>query len=315
MPIPPELRKKLQEQGIVGVSDPEFGGERKIRIYVETVEDAERILMEMPEVTVAGVSIKTEPIVSGRFYTLISRTEKVRPLMAGVSIGNYRITAGTLGLVVRDKTTKKPLILSNNHVLTQITRGMEGEIGDPIIQPGSYDGGSYPNDMVGKLLRFVSIKRPPESNLVDAAVASCDVDVKELEIMDIGKVVGVRTAKVGEKIFKSGRTSGLTQSTIFDDNATIKVYGYYSPDSYAIFEDQLISSTPLMRPGDSGSVWITEDKNVVGLGFAGSDTMSCANKIENVINLLGIEITEAARAEVSSLALFSLATLPFWIKK
>jgi intein/homing endonuclease len=249
MPVPPELKKKLEQEGIVGVSDPEF--DRKIRVYVETEEDAKRVLMEMPEVKVAGVSIKTEPIVSGRFYAL-ARTERVRPIIGGISCGNYKITAGTLGLIVRDKTTKKPLILSNNHVLTQVINGIEGEIGDPILQPGSYDGGTE-NDIVAKLLRFVTIKLPPETNLVDAAVAEIveGIDFKEFEIMDIGKVTGIAEAKEGERIYKSGRTSGLTQSTIFDTRATIKVYGYYSPDNYAIFEDQLISSTPFMAPGDS----------------------------------------------------------------
>jgi hypothetical protein len=290
MPVPPELKKKLEQEGIVGVSDPEFGGERKIRVYVETEEDAKKVLMEMPEVKVAGVSVKTEPIVSGRFYAL-ARTERVRPIVGGISLGNYKITAGTLGLIVRDKATKKPLILSNNHVLTQVINGIEGEIEDPILQPGPYDGGTE-NDIVAKLLRFVTIKLPPETNLVDAAVAEVveGIDFKEFEIMDVGKVTGIAEAKEGERVFKSGRTTGLTQSTIFDTRATIKVYGYYSPDNYAIFEDQLISSTPFMAGGDSGSIWVNERGEVVGLGFAGSDKFSCANKIQNVINLLDIEI-------------------------
>jgi hypothetical protein len=313
MPVSPELRKKLEEEGIVGVSDPEFG-ERKIRVYVETPEDAEKVLMEMPEVKIAGVSIKTEPIVSGRFYALgtqqilASRTERIRPILGGISIGNYKITAGTLGLIVRDKTTKQPLILSNAHILTQIINGTEGEINDPILQPGPYDGGTL-EDTVGKLLRFVSIKLPPEANLVDCALATCEADFKEYEILDIGKIVGIGKAKIGDKIFKSGRTTELTQSTLFDDRAMIKVWGYYSPDNYAIFEDQLISSTPFMQGGDSGSIWVNERNEVIGLGFAGSDKLSCANKIENVANLLNIEIP-SVKIEMRAPILLGLALIP-----
>jgi len=289
MPIPKELRKKLEEDpSITGISDPVE--ERKIRIYVESEEDAKRVLMEMPEIKIAGVSYKVEPIVSGRFYAL----SRVRPLVGGISVGNYRITAGTLGMIVRDKKTKQPLILSNNHVLTQIMLGVEGEIGDYIVQPGPIDGGNVPEDVVGKLLRFVSIKLPPETNLVDAAVASVEVDFKELEIRGIGRVNGMGVAKEGDKVYKFGRTTGLTSSTIMDTTATIKVYGYYSPDTYAIFEDQIISSTPLMLGGDSGSIWVNERREVVGLGFAGSDRFSCANKIQHVAELLDIEIPKGA---------------------
>jgi hypothetical protein len=314
MPIPPELRKKLEEKGIVGFSDPNG---RTIRVYCETEEDAKRILMEMPEIKIAGVSIKTEPIVSGRFYALgalksqqilASRTERIRPILGGISIGNYKITAGTLGIVIIDKITGKPVILSNNHILTQIINGIEGEINDPILQPAAYDHGTE-EDMVGRLLRFVTIKLPPEANLVDCALATCEVDFKENEILDIGKIVGIGKAEIGERIFKSGRTTELTESTLFDDRATIKVWGYYSPDTYAIFEDQLISSTAFMQGGDSGSIWVNERNEVIGLGFAGSDKLSCANKIEHVLNLLNVQVPRVA-VTMGVPVLLGLALIP-----
>ena len=59
---------------------------------------------------------------------------------------------------MRDSRTKEPYILSNNHILANVTNGNDGraEIGDPILQPGSYDGGTE-NDIIGRLHKFVPI--------------------------------------------------------------------------------------------------------------------------------------------------------------
>jgi len=42
------------------------------------------------------------------------RTGRARPAKPGLSIGHYKISAGTFGAVVRDASTGRPLILSNN---------------------------------------------------------------------------------------------------------------------------------------------------------------------------------------------------------
>ncbi len=85
---------------------------------------------------------------------------RFRPLIpAGVSIGHYKVTAGTLGVVVTDKTTGARLILSNNHVLANSN---DSVIGDPILQPGAIDGGQNPGDIVATLERFVKLRYTDE---------------------------------------------------------------------------------------------------------------------------------------------------------
>ncbi|GAB4312108.1 MAG: hypothetical protein Kow00117_05070 [Phototrophicales bacterium] len=80
---------------------------------------------------------------------------KFRPIIpAGVSIGHYKVTAGTLGAVVRDRATGERFLLSNNHVLANCN---EAEIGDPIYQPAPLDGGTT-SDKVATLERFISLK-------------------------------------------------------------------------------------------------------------------------------------------------------------
>lgn len=78
-----------------------------------------------------------------------------RPLIpAGVSISHHRVTAGTIGAIVRDRTTGQRYLLSNNHVLAN---NNEASAGDNILQPGTLDGGQNPNDKVAELARFLAL--------------------------------------------------------------------------------------------------------------------------------------------------------------
>ncbi len=81
---------------------------------------------------------------------------RFRPIIPdGVSIGHYKVTAGTLGTMVKDRATGDRLILSNNHVLAN---GNEAQIGDAILQPGAIDGGEMPSDVVAQLERFIPLR-------------------------------------------------------------------------------------------------------------------------------------------------------------
>jgi len=299
MPITEEMKKLLLQKGITGVSDPNG----KVRIYCETREDAEKLLMEMPEVKVAGISYEVEPIVSGRFFALQSRTEKWRTAPGGVSIGHPLVTGGTLGAVLYDNTGRK-VILSNNHILAASN---QGKIGDKILQPAKYDGGTDA-DAIATLYKFVELKQ--DGNLVDAALALplSDNLVSE-DILGIGTPTGFGTAVEGMHVKKSGRTTGVTEGTVFDTKATIKVYGY--PWGYSTFEDQIIITPAMMDGGDSGCVILDDSNRIVGLGFAGSDKFAVANKIQYVVSMLGLSErgvapTSPSLGAVGLLLLFAL---------
>jgi hypothetical protein len=215
-----------------------------------------------------------------------SRTAKWRPCPGGASVAHYLVTAGTLSTRVYDVATGRKLFLSNNHVLAATNKGRPG---DPILQPGPYDGGKLPGDQLGVLERFIELKPPPDTNLVDCSLGRPlrEEDLSD-EVLDIGVITGWEEPTVGMKVCKSGRTSGYTESTITDVNASIKVY--YG-EEYYVFEDQIITGH-MMDPGDSGSLLVnTATKRAVGLGFAGSDTLSCANKISNVLSMLNVSLS------------------------
>lgn len=273
--------------------------------------------------TVAGQPVDVMEV--GRIVALKSRTDRWRPAPGGVSIGHYKITAGTLGCLVIDNRDNTKVILSNNHVLANSNNASQG---DAIYQPGPADGGSL-SDKIAALDKFVPINfgedepdcdlldqylrfsnwlarffdsshrvlakkyRPQAANLVDAAIAiPIDDNVVEDKIIDIGKPLGTAGAYLGMEVEKSGRTTGTTEGKITLLNATIKVD--YGGGKIATFEDQLVSGY-MSRGGDSGSLLVTDNDNnddpaAVGLLFAGSNTTTIYSPIRYVTSMLNVTI-------------------------
>jgi len=278
----------LPKPGIVGVS---FSPNTKIRVYLEHpgVETPREIAgIRVERVVVGKIRALSLPPASVGYATgglEVPKNARVRPLTGGISIGHVKITAGTLACFARDNTTGEPLILSNAHVLAPHWIGAKP--GDPILQPGPYDGGRDPEDRVATLLRYVPID-PSKPNLVDAAVARpTSPEFVSPEVLDIGTLNAMEEAFEGMKVAKSGRTTCFSTAVVTDVNATVKV-SYETFD--AVFTDQIMT-TKLGEPGDSGSIVVNVDtRRAVGLLFAGSDYVTVLNKIANVCSLLDISI-------------------------
>lgn len=225
--------------------------------------------------------------------------DRQRPLRIGVSVGHFKITAGTLGAFVRPRGGGPVALLSNNHVLANENRAKKG---DAILQPGSYDGGTNPEDAVATLTDFVRIKIPG-TNTVDAAYATVAerIETDLTKLTGLGKLKGVGDVFLdeGTAVSKIGRTTGLTHGkvTAFElDNVTV---GFDIGN--ARFDNQIeIESTgagPFSLGGDSGSLIMGEDLRAVGLLFAGSDQggsngqgLTYANPIHGVLEALAIEL-------------------------
>ncbi len=100
--------------------------------------------------------VKTDVVEVGYLRAYDSPRDRYRPeIPSGISIGHYKITAGTLGTIVTDRLTGEKLILSNNHVLANSNNAL---VGDAILQPGPADGGQNPADMVARLERFIALR-------------------------------------------------------------------------------------------------------------------------------------------------------------
>lgn len=266
--------------------------------------------------------VKTDVMQVGVIRVLQARTDRWRPAPGGVSIGHYQITAGTFGCVVRDRNTGERLILSNNHV---IANSNDAQLGDPILQPGPYDGGRVNNDIIAHLVRFCPIEfevqpgtcnlaslyaglgnviaklsgsthrvqafqaDPQAVNLVDAAVARPTDDSLILdEILEIGEISGIAPASLGMGVRKSGRTTALTTGTVLVVNTTVSVT--YGAGRTARFENQIVAG-PMSQGGDSGSLVVTENLPLaVGLLFAGSDQSTVFSPMQAVLDCLEVDI-------------------------
>ena len=229
-------------------------------------------------------------------------TQRVRPGVGGSSgctvVPGLNYT-GTLGLGMRGygALSDRTFVLSNNHVLANEN---QASVGDPVIQPGTLDGGNQTSDRIGRLYDYVPLRfedptssAPPPVNQVDAACAEIDrFGTFSREIFWVGYPKGWRrrqsvadaVARGEDAVQKTGRTTGYTRGAInaIDFDGWV---GYDTGDCW--FEDQLlITPGSFSDAGDSGSCVLDTDENIVGLLFAGGATHTIANYIEDVWNLL-----------------------------
>lgn len=258
-----------------------------------------------------------------RALQIPDRKTRLRPYPMGTSGGHYLITAGTNGELLKDRLSGKICIGTNNHVGANSN---EGEVGDPYLQPGPYDGGRVPDDVIGKLLRFVSINfigtpsecpvgrlwswlynapaglagrrtrlvpvvQYPEDNFVDAAIIELNNERdSKAEILDIGIPKGTKRAQLDMLVQKSGRTTGHTKDApITAVDATVNVS--YGQGKTAMFRDQIIVGQPgFSAGGDSGSLVLNMEIYAVGKLFAGSDKITIANHIQTYLDLLKADL-------------------------
>lgn len=319
-------RDLLDRRNLVatGIGYRQAGGERTDELCIvcsvtHKVAEGRLRPADLVPRTVRGV--RTDVQVTGPIVALQDRTDRFRPAPGGVSIGHVNVTAGTLGcLVERDGALH---VLSNNHVLANSNDASEG---DPIIQPGSADGGGDPDDRIARLTDFVpiefdeggdggsscpvgnaaaaafnlgaaatgsgtrlrAVRVQQEENRVDAAIARPldPADVEE-RILEVGTVAGVAEGTLDMEVQKSGRTTGYTTGTIQQVNVTVRVN--YGGGRVATFADQLMAG-PMSQGGDSGSAVLDTERNLVGLLFAGSENSTIFNRSRDVLEGLGATI-------------------------
>jgi hypothetical protein len=215
---------------------------------------------------------------------------KLLPLRIGCSVGHSRITVGTLGGFVELLERAGPCILSNNHVLADENRA---SLGDPILQPSLSDGGRSPQDEVAILAKLVPLTAGGK-NLVDAAAAILQENISADfgTLTGQGALQGVRSEPLEgqERVFKIGRTTGLTQGHVsafeVDDVWIQYDIGLLGFDRQ--IEIAPVGGSPFSLGGDSGSLVVDESLRAVGLLFAGNDVdVSYANPIQAVLETLG----------------------------
>ncbi len=255
--------------------------------------------------TIEGIPVIVE--VTGVIKALADhKAKQTPPIQLGTSGGwrydlaNGYCCGGTLGSLVSKGGVQ--YVLSNYHVLeADIVAGGNSRVataGDPVIQPGLIDVACNAAN-AQNVATLSGIKSLPGSN-VDAAIAQVISGMVRTDgaILDIGTISATTVAaSIRQKVKKSGRTTGLTRSTVSGLNATISVaYDNECAGGAAFtktFTGQIVirnARSKFLAGGDSGSLLVqdvTTKPKSIGLLFAGSSTTAIANPIGQVLSYLG----------------------------
>jgi hypothetical protein len=217
---------------------------------------------------------------------------------------------GTLGSLVTRGGVQ--YILSANHILA---RSDGATVGDAIIQPGLIDTATCTTAgtaTVANLSQFSNLQATPSPN-IDAAIAQVitgkvdptgkiiylggAVDANGVPVADApqgGTGIPASSVAVGRPVAKSGRSTGLTCSTIEATNISTRVNYTVNCDgtgtSFPVnYTNQIgVIGGDFSGEGDSGSLIVTQDTaSPLALLYAGSDTDTVGNPVADVLNFFG----------------------------
>lgn len=241
---------------------------------------------------------------------------RIRPVIAGFSVG-YPGASGTVGLIVSSASSAaQRYLLSNNHVLNKNNSNGYTET----IQPGGADGGRSGRDRIGRLYRYVPLRKNAD-NYIDAALSIPTTNrLLAPRYATVGGVPGhVRSYAVGSRFKKVGRTSGRVSGIVESIHTDIDVdYGNHGGLGTIRFRNQTVvrGSVPVSLPGDSGSVWLTSNNLAAAVNFAGSadGRLSISFPVHWAMQAFAIRVARSAgklgRTQTSQKQKNSLSTQP-----
>ena len=223
--------------------------------------------------------------------------DKLRPLEGGCGITSNKTVNGfygdgTLGCILTKNvgSDRQLFLLSNAHVLSDSN---DTPIGTEIIQPPYVHGGRAPNDVIAHLTTYVPIEFEKENtrpvNYIDAAIAKLTSNsLATNRIYDLGEIKGVNKPTLGMGIQKVGFVTGLSFGEIKTIGVSTPVE--WSDTVRAFFKDLILSDNLENDEGDSGSVVLNDDNEVVGLFMAGVDSYAYFCDIKRVLDAFNAEI-------------------------
>ncbi len=234
------------------------------------------------------------------------------PIILGTTGGNANDSStsgnttsccgGTLGSLVQRNGIF--YILSNNHVLA---RSDSASLGENIIQPGLVDTNCNPNSasVVAHLSQFTRLETAGTN--VDAAIAQINPGAVDTggTILSLGSTAAGNVpnpgpphagtgmaASTGLSVAKSGRTTGLTCSTVGAIGISTKVQyqsGCGTGTTFSVTYQNQVSVTggTFSGQGDSGSLIVSQGTaDPVALLYAGSDMDTVGNPVHDVLTAM-----------------------------
>jgi hypothetical protein len=212
--------------------------------------------------------------------------------------------------------TTRSFFSPTNHVVTATNNRQAIPIPSGIVQPGQFDGGGSPADLIGTTKRIIPIPTNPSSALapvtaVDAAIGTITVD-RDDDVLNIGPAIyELGAPALNMNVQKRGRTTQFTNNgRVISLNASWTLnYGTATNPAFAtigvgnsVFNIASTDGNRFGDRGDSGSLIFDQNQGelegtfpVVGLLFAGGSnagapfgTLIGACEINAVCNALDL---------------------------
>jgi hypothetical protein len=297
--IPPEflLAKSALEQtlslipGVVGIDiglreqGTELTEQLAIRIFVA---DAANLPFGLQQ-AIAGIPVPV--VIAQRNFQPLADLARYDALIGGISIaaghgplGVSQRGAGTLGGFARDTLFPGSIVgVSCAHVIAAHD-SEEVRQGDPIVQP---EGKVAASREVGRLYRW--------SEPMDIAVFALNSGVSaQMRIAEAGPYRGMAKAKINDLVSKRGRTTRLTRGRV--SGVGLKVFGREGYDQGFEIWTQEANPTIFCDHGDSGSLIINQNNQVVGLLTMAGLSPTWGVGVPGFVSGFAVQIIPAAAA-------------------
>lgn len=201
----------------------------------------------------------------------IGRTQKVNPLIGGISIGPFD-KVSTLGIICHSKV----------YGLCALTTFHDSKyIKSEIFQPSPQENAaSYVK--IGEVVDHAKEYDISLLKLDDSMNMYSDI----LELLSPVEFATWETIenlnKLKTSVYKSGRTTGVTSGIISG------IWGPSQRITIASYDGNIISC-----PGDSGSIWMTEDGQIIGVHSRGTaENLAKCYSVNKLLNYWGISLIQ-----------------------
>jgi hypothetical protein len=227
----------------------------------------------------------TDVILIEEATLIVEDSDEYRPLCGGSQL--EQSGTGTLGVIAVATTgslapVDAPVIVTNNHVAPNIG----GLVGQPSSPCDSW---------CCRCCEVGTVVDTRSDTLVDVSIATLKSGIRFCnEILERGVIRGwvpASSLTPGQKLFKRGRTTRLTEGRFSIATATVPINGRPTGVNQ-IRITAAVAGTPFALGGDSGSIVVDEQNRVVGLLYASrlpAGTPSHANRIEEVRSAMKID--------------------------
>ena len=272
-------------------------------VTITAVSQADATASGTSTVTIAPNNANAQPVP----VELGSSGSNAKDFVNNTGKNTITCCGGTLGSLVTRGGVQ--YILSDNHILA---RSDAGTVGDAIVQPGLIDTPTCTTagtTTVANLTQFSNLQASPSPN-IDAAIAQvvagkvdpagkiiylgATTDASGVPVADApqgGTGLPASSVTVGRAVAKSGRSTGLTCSTVEATNITTSVDYTTNCDGTGTkftvnYTNQIgVVGGDFSGDGDSGSLIVTQDTATpVALLYAGSNTDTVGNPVADVLN-------------------------------